>query len=180
MSGVAQDVLSNLREQTHPTGWRRYVYSTNHKDIGTMYFVFAMCAGLVGGILSVMIRAELQEPGLQILTNTHTYNVFVTGHGLIMIFFTLMPALMGGFGNWFVPLLIGAPLLANLCRRQSCFFPDAFSRHVGNAATYRRLPRRLRGHEPAFIDWSLHFRCWANRFLYRPRSRIHAQACGSE
>jgi len=79
----------------HPTGWRRYVYSTNHKDIGTMYLVFAVCAGVVGGGLSVLIRAELQYPGLQIVTNPHTYNMFVTNHGLIMIFFALMPAMMG-------------------------------------------------------------------------------------
>src|SRR6478752_6213770 len=85
------------------SGWRRYLYSTNHKDIGTMYFVFAICAGLIGAIISVVIRMELQQPGLQIFTNPHTYNVFVTGHGLIMIFFTLMPAMMGGFGNWMVP-----------------------------------------------------------------------------
>ena len=77
-----------------------------------MYFVFAICAGLIGAIFSVVIQMELQQPGLQIFTNTHTYNVFVTGHGLIMIFFTLMPAMMGGFGNWMVPLMIGAPDMA--------------------------------------------------------------------
>jgi len=77
-----------------------------------MYFIFAICAGLIGAIFSVVIRMELQQPGLQIFTDPHVYNVFVTGHGLIMIFFTLMPAMMGGFGNWMVPLMIGAPDMA--------------------------------------------------------------------
>jgi cytochrome c oxidase subunit 1 len=77
-----------------------------------MYSVFAICAGFIGGILSVVIRMELQLPGLQSFSGAHTYNVFVTGHGLIMIFFTLMPAMMGGFGNWMLPLMIGAPDMA--------------------------------------------------------------------
>jgi cytochrome c oxidase subunit 1 len=98
--------VEQVLHSSHPRGWRRYLFSTNHKDIGTMYLVFAIISGLIGGILSIVMRMELQEPGLQIVANSHVFNVLVTGHGLIMIFFALMPALIGGFGNWLVPLMI--------------------------------------------------------------------------
>jgi len=108
--------MSNAPADTHehhqPTGWRRFAYSTNHKDIGTMYLVYAIVFGLVGGALSILMRMELAAPGMQIFGGGQMWNTVVTAHGLIMVFFMIMPAFIGGFGNWFVPLMIGAPDMA--------------------------------------------------------------------
>ncbi len=105
----------------NPTGWKRWVFSTNHKDIGVMYIWFAFFAGMIGFAMSGLMRMELAEPGIQVIPEVfgmtdnqarHMFNVLTTGHGLIMVFFMVMPALIGGFGNYFVPLMIGAPDMA--------------------------------------------------------------------
>jgi len=90
----------------------RWFLSSNAKDIGTLYLIFALFSGLLGTAFSVLIRIELSGPGVQYIADNQLYNAIITAHAILMIFFMVMPALIGGFGNFLLPLLVGGPDMA--------------------------------------------------------------------
>ena len=112
MSSIAHDHVAGHDDHAHdhPHGWRRWLFATNHKDIGTMYMIFSFVMLLSGGVMALMIRAELFEPGLQFI-RPEFFNQLTTMHGLVMIFGAIMPAFVG-FANWMIPLQIGASDMA--------------------------------------------------------------------
>ncbi|WP_373856284.1 cbb3-type cytochrome c oxidase subunit I, partial [Acidiphilium multivorum] len=115
MSTAASDDhahAAHAHDAHYPGFVRRWLMSTNHKDIGTLYITWAIIAGIEGGVLSEIMRMQLMHPNNTLITSGQTWNAIVTAHGLLMIFFMVMPALIGGFGNWFVPMMIGAPDMA--------------------------------------------------------------------
>ena len=104
----SMNIDSEHHEHHVPSGWTRWLTTTNHKDIGSMYLIFSLVMFFIGGAMAMIIRLELFKPGLQFV-DPQFYNSMVTMHALIMIFGVVMPA-WTGFANWLIPMMIGAPV----------------------------------------------------------------------
>src|SRR5919206_2641747 len=110
---TATDLHANGDHHDHAPGFvARWLFSTNHKDIGTLYLIFSGISATAAVTMSVLMRIELAKPGMQIFADGQAWNTFVSVHGLTMIFFVVMPTLIGGVGNRFLPVMIGAPGMA--------------------------------------------------------------------
>jgi heme/copper-type cytochrome/quinol oxidase subunit 1 len=114
-------LIKNLDQiKSKITLWtERWFFSTNAKDIGILYLIFALFSGLLGTAFSVLIRIELSGPGVQYIADNQLYNSMITAHAILMIFFMVMPALIGGFGNFLLPLLVGGPDMANMWKKKN-------------------------------------------------------------
>ena len=168
---MAQDLAHDSTHDAHddhnhaPTGIKRWLFSTNHKDIGTMYLVFSLIMFFIGGAMAMVIRAELFKPGLQIV-DPERFNQLTTVHALVMIFGAVMPAFVG-LANWMVPLQIGAPDMA-LPRMNNLSFwilPFAFTILLSSSSCPAALPRPAgRCIRRWFCRAATPCPCWSSRF----------------
>ena len=112
LSNIDDNLISEIKTSSISLKIERWFLSSNAKDIGTLYLIFALFSALVGTAFSVLIRLELSGPGVQFIADNQLYNSIITAHAIVMIFFMVMPAMIGGFGNFLLPLIVGGPDMA--------------------------------------------------------------------